>query len=354
MRIIKNRSAPNDENDKTLPSVVGDNPESSSSPFGVPNISSTAISNSTSNEAKISKKRNRDGSLVHKSDSAFVDDNSHLTEGYNSEDEYPEVSPSQALDDEVLKQINPLSLYRALRKKGFQVVETALDGNCLFRAVADQVYGDMEMHNEIRRLCMNYMEKERDHYSQFVTEDFPDYIARKRQDGVFGNHLELQAIAEMYNRPVYIYTVDERPLNIFQGIYDSTSNSPIRLSYHYGNHYNSVRDPESPAIGVGLGLPGLNAETFNKAEKALLNQILTKSEEALLEEALLRSILEQSERDEIEEALAAQFTFDEGINAEKRKPPRSPSSSPASEKVKVPSSPSSSESHEKLRRSPKK
>jgi len=285
----------------------------------------------------------------------LVDDNSpRALEGYNSEDEYPEVSPAQALDDEVLKQINPLALYRALRKKGFQVIETALDGNCLFRSVADQVYGDMEMHGEIRRLCMNYMEKERDHYSQFITEDFGDYIARKRQDGVFGNHLELQAIAEMYNRPVYIYTIDERPLNIFQGMYDPTTNSPIRLSYHYGNHYNSVRDPESPSIGVGLGLPGLNAETFNKAERALMNQVINKSEEALLEEALLRSVLEQSERDDLEDALVAQFAFDEAPNPERRKPPRSPSSSPVSEKVKMPSSPSSSESHEKYRRSFKK
>ena len=31
------------------------------------------------------------------------------------------------------------------------------DGNCLFRAVADQVYGDPEMHADVRHLCVDYM-----------------------------------------------------------------------------------------------------------------------------------------------------------------------------------------------------
>lgn len=53
--------------------------------------------------------------------------------------------------------------------------------------------------------------------------------------------------------PLLILTLLE-PLNIFQGMYE-TDNPPLRLSYHYGNHYNSVRDPDNPSVGVGLGLP---------------------------------------------------------------------------------------------------
>lgn len=33
----------------------------------------------------------------------------------------------------------------------------AEDGNCLFRAVADQVYGDAEMYDETRQMCIDYM-----------------------------------------------------------------------------------------------------------------------------------------------------------------------------------------------------
>jgi OTU domain-containing protein 5 len=31
------------------------------------------------------------------------------------------------------------------------------DGNCLFRAVADQVYGDSEGYDLIRQMCIDYM-----------------------------------------------------------------------------------------------------------------------------------------------------------------------------------------------------
>lgn len=33
----------------------------------------------------------------------------------------------------------------------------AEDGACLFRAVADQVYGDQEMHGIVRKHCMDYI-----------------------------------------------------------------------------------------------------------------------------------------------------------------------------------------------------
>ena len=33
----------------------------------------------------------------------------------------------------------------------------AADGNCLFRAVADQVYGDPEAFDLVRQMCIDYM-----------------------------------------------------------------------------------------------------------------------------------------------------------------------------------------------------
>ena len=74
---------------------------------------------------------------------------------------------------------------------------------------ADQLYGDQEMHGVVRLKCMDYMVKNRDYFSQFVTEDYMSYINRKRQDNCYGNQLEMQAMSEMYNRPieVYIYSI---------------------------------------------------------------------------------------------------------------------------------------------------
>lgn len=67
------------------------------------------------------------------------------------------------------------------KARGLVIKEVKGDGACMFRAVADQVYGDEEMHDSVRRLCMDYIAKNRDHFSQFLTEDFDDYLQRKRQ-----------------------------------------------------------------------------------------------------------------------------------------------------------------------------
>jgi len=75
---------------------------------------------------------------------------------------------------------------------------------------------------------------------------------------VHGNNPEIQAISELYNRPVEVFVPENgaEPINIFHAEY-KTSDAPIRLSYHDGNHYNAVIDPLCPTAGLGLGLPGL-------------------------------------------------------------------------------------------------
>ena len=47
--------------------------------------------------------------------------------------------------------------------------------------------------------------KNADYFSQFVTEDFEQYINRKRSDHSYGNNLEMQAMAEMYNRAIEVH-----------------------------------------------------------------------------------------------------------------------------------------------------
>ena len=41
--------------------------------------------------------------------------------------------------------------------KGLEVKKMLEDGNCLFRAVADQVYGDSERYDLPRQMCIDYM-----------------------------------------------------------------------------------------------------------------------------------------------------------------------------------------------------
>jgi len=113
----------------------------------------------------------------------------------------------------------------------------------------------------------------------------------------------------------------------------------IMLRYHYGNHYNSVRDPLKPTAGFGLGLPGLKSameidndnlkEAIKESEKEEISQIIaqsnlelaaaeedivnmTKKESAqqidqldysAVEESIMMDSLQQSELDLMQEAI---------------------------------------------------
>ncbi|KAG7345624.1 OTU-like cysteine protease [Nitzschia inconspicua] len=186
----------------------------------------------------------------------------------------------------------------ALKKRGLEIREQDGDGNCLFRAISLQVYGDASMHGDVRKKCMDFMERDREHFSMFVTgEPFAEYIARKRMDGVHGNNPEIQAISELFNRPIEVFTPENgaKPLNIFHAEY-KTDDAPIRLSYHDGNHYNAVIDPLVPTAGLGLGLPGLQPGLADKMQMA---KAVAESD-AAADSMELQRILKESEDDEIQ------------------------------------------------------
>ncbi|RWR83552.1 hypothetical protein CKAN_01231000 [Cinnamomum micranthum f. kanehirae] len=213
-------------------------------------------------------------------------------EGYNSADEHNPCYGFSYDDAEKERQFE-LDIRRV---KGLEVKRMVEDGNCLFRAVADQVYGDSEDYDLTRQMCIDYMERERDHFSQFTTEGFTSYCKRKRRDKVYGNNIEIQALSEIYNRPIHIYSYSTEPINIFHGSYN---NPPIRLSYHHGNHYNSLVDPRRLDIGTGLGFSSLQGTNIDKDQikAAMKAQQDQQIDNALLAEARFYSDLELTEKE---------------------------------------------------------
>jgi OTU domain-containing protein 5 len=158
------------------------------------------------------------------------------------------------------------------------------------------------MHAMVRKLCMDYMAKNRDYFSQYVTEEFSEYLTRKRCDSSHGNHVEIQALSEMFNRPIEVYHYNSDPINIFQGCHQS-ENEPIRLSYHKNIHYNSVVNPYKATVGVGLGLPAFKP---GLADKNLVDNAIRTSEEHELEKAMLEDKLRATDWEATNEAIEEQ------------------------------------------------
>jgi hypothetical protein len=61
-----------------------------------------------------------------------------------------------------------------LQSLGLYAAPTIGDGNCLFRALSDQVHGSPEKHREVRRQVCDWIEQHKERYEGFVEDD--DYI----------------------------------------------------------------------------------------------------------------------------------------------------------------------------------
>ena len=156
--------------------------------------------------------------------------------------EYKE-KPDLLIEDEENEFLN------LLHKNNFQIKEVSGDGNCLFRSISDQVYGTDKYHEMIREKCMDYLVILKEYFKPYIEGDFDEYIKEKRKDAVWGDDVEIEALSEMYARPIEIYMGSETPIKSFHedkyksnGISKINKNNitPIRLSYHRGNHYNSI------------------------------------------------------------------------------------------------------------------
>lgn len=79
--------------------------------------------------------------------------------GYNSGDEHTHdrrpSSYTQWTEQDFQEKENQFE--KKINKKGWVIKKMAEDGACLFRAVADQIYGDQDMHSVLRKLCMDYI-----------------------------------------------------------------------------------------------------------------------------------------------------------------------------------------------------
>ena len=83
---------------------------------------------------------------------------------------------------------------------GFRFYKCQGDGNCLFRAIAHQVHGDEEKHEDVRRKCCDYMLGNERAFSPMwgSIDAFKAYVKTRRNavagsSGEWGDDLEIRA-----------------------------------------------------------------------------------------------------------------------------------------------------------------
>ncbi|KAI9061853.1 cysteine proteinase [Trametes sanguinea] len=101
---------------------------------------------------------------------------------------------------------NSQMLDAQLRQLGLYAAHTIGDGNCLFRALSDQLYGTPSYHLKLRQEICDWIEAHKERYAPFVEDErgLEHHLSCMRQPATYGGHLELSAFAHMTKHNVKV------------------------------------------------------------------------------------------------------------------------------------------------------
>lgn len=144
-----------------------------------------------------------------------------------------------------------VSFSNQLQALGLKLREVPGDGNCLFRALGDQLEGHSRGHLRLRQETVQYMMSHRQDFEPFVEDDVPfsQHLSNLSQPGTFAGNDAIVAFARSQQVKVVIHQLNT-PLWEINGV-EKLSGRELHIAYRYGDHYDSVRrtgdNSESPA-----------------------------------------------------------------------------------------------------------
>ncbi|XP_041063288.1 OTU domain-containing protein 3 isoform X1 [Carcharodon carcharias] len=144
-----------------------------------------------------------------------------------------------------------VSFANQLLAMGLKLREVPGDGNCLFRALGDQLEGHSRNHLKHRRETVDFMIKHRQDFEPFVEDDVPfdRYVANLEKPGTFVGNDAIVAFARNNQVNIVIHQLNAPLWQVF-GTRKSNA-VELHIAYRYGEHYDSVRmlndNSEAPA-----------------------------------------------------------------------------------------------------------
>ena len=175
---------------------------------------------------------------------------------------------SDAENDEDFK-----SLVAQLLPLGLSLREVPGDGNCLFRAFSDQLHGEDARHAEIRADVVDYMRRNREDFEPFLVDEtsferhlqnlgnLPRSGTPKSTNtkmkicpsnipvlsfagdlGTYGGNDSIVAFSRLRGVTIVIHQLNEPMWRVDGGGGGAAAGQrELHISYHNGDHYNSVR-----------------------------------------------------------------------------------------------------------------
>ena len=140
-------------------------------------------------------------------------------------------------------QDNSVLLTTRLHRHGLRPLDVGGGGDCFFRAVAHQLYGDPNFHLNIRALGVDYL---REHPERFIESNsensWLEYLTNMSQQGTWCDNLIIQALADKLN--IRIHITESNPLfaeiNVVEPVSLTTDTQTIHIGHIDELHYVST------------------------------------------------------------------------------------------------------------------
>ena len=138
---------------------------------------------------------------------------------------------------------NNMLLATRLRRHGLRPLDVGGGGDCFFRAVAHQLYGDPKFHLNVRALAVQYL---REHPERFIESNsensWLEYLTNMSQQGTWCDNLIIQALADKLT--IRIHITESNPLfaetSVIEPVHFTTDIQTIHLGHIDELHYVST------------------------------------------------------------------------------------------------------------------
>nr|XP_055187677.1 OTU domain-containing protein 3 isoform X3 [Nyctereutes procyonoides] len=167
-----------------------------------------------------------------------------------------------------------VSFANQLQALGLKLREVPGDGNCLFRALGDQLEGHSRNHLKHRQETVDYMIKQREDFEPFVEDDIPfeKHVASLAKPGTFAGNDAIVAFARNHQLNVVIHQLNA-PLWQFQMLHQDESNKREKIKMKGIDFEDDLRDEVEDAVqkvcnatgcsDFNLIVQNLEAENYN-------------------------------------------------------------------------------------------
>ncbi|XAR52838.1 Ubiquitinyl hydrolase 1 [Bertholletia excelsa] len=131
-------------------------------------------------------------------------------------------------------------LSERLTTYGLAELQIEGDGNCQFRALADQLFRNPDYHKYVRKGIVKQLKHFRKLYEGYVPMKYKSYVKKMKKLGEWGDHVTLQAAADRFEAKICVVTSFRDTCYIEILPKDKNPSRELWLSFWSEVHYNSL------------------------------------------------------------------------------------------------------------------